>query len=138
MNINDIRLENLKAVIRSCFDGKKVLLADALGRQPSSISRYFSKSTVNHRTIDDNTARRVEKLVGYPNGWMDLRHAYTPEEPMPDELMELISNYNLADSRGRKAILDKAKREAASATNELPIYKNRKAVGPSKITKKRL
>jgi hypothetical protein len=120
MNIDDIRLENLATVIRDHFGGRQVRLADALNRQSNSISRYFSKSRTNHRAISDNTAREVETLLSLPGGWMDIRHTTAPDEPMTDEVRELIKNYNLADSRGRRAILETAKREAAATVAHRP------------------
>ncbi len=71
MDVYKIRLINMGQILRENFGGKKARLAEALDRQPSSISKYWSENQKNHRNIDDETAREIELIVGKDEGWMD-------------------------------------------------------------------
>ena len=69
MDIADIRRENLRRLIQERFHGKQRALADAIGREPSYISRCFSEK--NRKRIGEDFARMVESKLGLPSLWMD-------------------------------------------------------------------
>ncbi len=73
MNIQDIRRQNLRAVIEAEFGGVPARLARALGCQPTSISRLTS-SAASKRNMGEKMARDIERVSGRPDGWMDALH----------------------------------------------------------------
>lgn len=148
MDIHKIRLTNLDLVVNEKFGGIRARLADALHRQASSISRYWSKSSSNRRTIDSETAREVEVLIGKSNGWMDVLHSSIDDDMDADSQnkgsseQKLISLFLNSDDRGKENILAVAKIE--SDRNTLPggtvtlVDKNRiKIFGQNKISNRK-
>lgn len=121
MDIFSIRLANLDLIVDAVYGGKRVRLAEALDRQSSTVSRYWSKTPGNRRTVNKVTARKIEEIIGKPSGWMDVQHASFDEdldsvvtESDTDE-KKLLRLYKAADTRGKDTILTLAKHEADRA-----------------------
>jgi len=74
MENKEIRRLNLRGVIDHYFDGVDRRLALALDKQPSEISRLFTKNEESKRNISDVFSRKIEKLVDKQLGWMDTPH----------------------------------------------------------------
>ncbi len=70
---HQIRLQNVKTILRTRFDGKKVRLAEAINRNPVTIQRWFSGEGKG-RKIGDKMARLIEEKISLPPGWMDNLH----------------------------------------------------------------
>ena len=71
MDISEIRRKNLKLIIEQHFAGVASELARLLDRQPSEISRVFSKNPQHRRNIGSRFAREIELALGKEVGWMD-------------------------------------------------------------------
>jgi SOS-response transcriptional repressor LexA len=74
MTINEIRLENLKRILREECNGVQKQLAERLDKKPTYISRVIKSDSHQKRNIGDDLARTVEKTFNKPHGWMDSRH----------------------------------------------------------------
>lgn len=70
MDINEIRRENVLLLIEKEFNKKKNKFAEAIGKQPSYVSRWFS-SGKQRRNIETETARMIELKLKLQPGWMD-------------------------------------------------------------------
>lgn len=88
MNIQDIRRQNLRAVIEAEFGGVPARLARALGCQPTSISRLTS-SAASKRNMGDKMARDIERAAGRPDGWMDILHD-AEMDPLTSAITDLV------------------------------------------------
>lgn len=100
MDIDQIRLANLQAVLDHHYRGVKSHLAEDIGVAANNISRYFSANPDHRRTVSKETARAIEKAAGLPNGWMDVPHAdgdgidlNREAEGLPDERLADIQRY---------------------------------------------
>lgn len=120
MDINSIRLKNLDLIVTAIYSGVRARLAEDLRRQPSSISRYWSKTTTNRRNVDDVTAREVETLANKPRGWMDVFHSSfdddidTTIKDTDSSEQKLLRLFKSTDKRGQNSILALAEHEANS------------------------
>ncbi len=65
MDNAQIRMENISAILEKKFSGKKVSLANAIGKNPV---------IVQHRNLGDKVAREVEDKLSLPHGWLDHLH----------------------------------------------------------------
>lgn len=68
MQVHEIRKTNLRLLIDKRFGGVHRLLADALGRSQPQITQWLNGG----RNISEESARRIEQLVGEHAGWMDV------------------------------------------------------------------
>lgn len=73
MDIDDIRLTNIDHAIKSHCGGVRSELARRLGREPTSIARWWLKSK-HRRKVGYDSAREIEKALGIPSGWIDQSH----------------------------------------------------------------
>lgn len=73
MDINSIRKENLKIMIDR-EGGRQAFIAKT-GKSGAQISQLLS-NTANSRNIGNKLARELERLCGYPEGFMDERRAW--------------------------------------------------------------
>lgn len=94
-----VRRQNLRKIIDRRYGGVERKAALALGRAPTALNRYYTKSRAR-RNIGPNMAREVERLHSLPRGWMDDPDAWLPEDTheSPDrpalrkmELVRLLS-----------------------------------------------
>lgn len=75
MRIEELRLLNLTYLIDTDFGGNKAAFAAHINKNPSYVSRWYSKSDKHKRNIGGDTARDIEKACGYQDGWLDANHA---------------------------------------------------------------
>lgn len=75
MDVHQIRIRNLQWLLECHYRGKQSGLAQALGKRPSVIWRLFSSDPGHRRNMGNALARRIERTLGYPPGWMDQVHA---------------------------------------------------------------
>lgn len=69
--MHEIRRTNLRLLIDKRFGGVHRQLADALGRTQPQITQWLNGG----RNISEESARRIEHVVGEQSGWMDVpRH----------------------------------------------------------------
>jgi hypothetical protein len=71
MNLSDIRLQNLLALLDEAFGGRQVELAKRMGRSQAQIAQWKS----GYRKIHEDSARSIERAGGKPRGWLDELHA---------------------------------------------------------------
>ncbi len=74
MTINEIRLENLKRILREECNGVQKRMADRLDMKPTYLSRIIKTDSAQKRNIGDELARTVEKVFNKSHGWMDTTH----------------------------------------------------------------
>ena len=70
MDVKEIRRENLAALVSK--RGSRKPLAEAIGTDPAYISQLLSDKT--KADMGHQLARRIEKALGKPRGWMDRSH----------------------------------------------------------------
>ncbi|MDH5528135.1 MAG: S24 family peptidase [Nitrospirota bacterium] len=72
MDAKTIRRHNLTILISEAGGQKK--LAGRTGVNPAYLSQILSRKTL--RTMGDDVARRLERGMSKPHGWMDVMHEY--------------------------------------------------------------
>lgn len=77
MDIKEIRRENLRLLAKE--KGGQARLAEMLGMSLSYLGQIIGKNPV--KGIGDAIARRVEKELELPHGWMDQAHSLSTMEP---------------------------------------------------------
>jgi len=90
MDSKQIRRRNLRQLINEV--GTQARLAELVGTKPTYISQILSPTAVGE--IGDSLARRIEKALRKPRGWLDLPH-YLPDAPAVGEPGQ---TYNTAPS----------------------------------------
>lgn len=88
MKIELVRYENFMKLLNS-YDGSDREFADAAGISPMYISQMKNKV----RSVGKNSARKIEKGLDKPDGWMDARHlnkAYKQQEQQLIALFEQL------------------------------------------------
>ena len=73
MDIDDIRLANIEAAIKAHCGGVRSALARKIGRDPTSIARWWLTSK-HKRKVGYESAREIEQALGIPTGWIDQLH----------------------------------------------------------------
>lgn len=71
MDTKTRRRENLRALVNTRFGGNQERTAEALQIKPSQLNRWLSKTTKDPRAITEDSARRIEELLGLPAGALD-------------------------------------------------------------------
>lgn len=66
MDIYEIRRENLRAIVKSRFNGKITGLAEAVDRAHSYISRCLTNNETHRKNIGEEFARDIEKRLKLP------------------------------------------------------------------------
>lgn len=88
--IDEIRRANLLLAIDRAGSAKK--LADLTGLSPAYISQVKTRAPESkggrERNLGDDAARRIERALGEPTGWMDAAHA---ERPSGNTLAERVA-----------------------------------------------
>lgn len=77
MDIKEIRRENLRLLAKD--KGGQARLAELLGMSLSYLGQIIGKNPV--KGIGDAIARRVEKELELPHGWMDQAHSLSTMSP---------------------------------------------------------
>jgi hypothetical protein len=123
MDISEIRLNNLNKVLDEHFQGVKAHLANAIGVSPNNFSRYSSTNPKHRRTISDDIAREIERVIDLPRGWMDVAHQELPEpQTRPVE--------NGAEHKRYKVLLELGKLiELAELQAQVDLIRRRKNGG---------
>jgi phage repressor protein C with HTH and peptisase S24 domain len=71
MDIHDIRLANVRALLAERFDGNQAALAREVGKDATYVSRWFTE-TVHRKRIGEQVAREIEQRLGLPPGVLDI------------------------------------------------------------------
>lgn len=71
--IDDIRRENLCALIRDRAENNQAAFSRMLEKDPNQVSQWLGKG--NARYMSKATARAIEKKLNLPALWMDTDHA---------------------------------------------------------------
>ena len=82
MDINTIRLQNMRSLVGRDGTPTRRALAEAVSMRYELLSNYIGKNPT--KNIGNDLARRTEQALGLPHGWMDQTHRDTPhaaEEP---------------------------------------------------------
>lgn len=89
-DIGEIRRMNALSLIGSNFNGKKSRLAEALGIQPSYVSRMLVSGSKGERGVGDEMARRIEEVAGKPRNWLDQDHEHLPSAEAKNPLTTVL------------------------------------------------
>lgn len=93
MDMHQIRLKNLLLVIEKA--GSQARLADYVGIKSSYISQI--KSPKHPTNMGNDIARRIEKAMNLPFGWMD--HLHDEPETLPNCLDYAPANAPVLDEK---------------------------------------
>lgn len=74
MDIKDLRLANLRAILETEFGGNAAELSRQLGRSASQINDLFG----GRKSFGEKFARTIEPLLGKPALWLDSEHPSAP------------------------------------------------------------
>ncbi|MBT12284.1 MAG: hypothetical protein CMI02_09635 [Oceanospirillaceae bacterium] len=95
MDVKEIRRLNARHLAERKFS--RQLVAKRLGYADNN---YLNQLLTGHSQMGDRTARKFEKSLDMPNGWMDQPHpelwGETPEEMLAFS-EQLLSNLSTAD-----------------------------------------
>ncbi|BDD93513.1 hypothetical protein PanNE5_29530 [Pandoraea sp. NE5] len=96
--IDEIRRTNLLLAIERLGSAKK--LADATGLAPAYISQVKTRAPESkggkQRNLGDDAARRIDKALGEPTGWMDTPHGITRcADALADRIAKVFSESNV-------------------------------------------
>lgn len=122
MDVKQIRVENLRRLLKERSGGNQRKFADDYGLSKAHISQMMTR----HRDMGDKKARDIEKLLKLERGFMDAQHDEFPrdtEKLTPDEII-LLAAYRAA-SLGHKmavhnllnALLRGGARDSTNETN---------------------
>jgi len=82
------RLKNLQEILKTRFNGRQRLLAQAIGKSAGQVSQWFT----GHRPIGNAVARSIELALNLPQGWLDHGDAiHNVVEAPQGRLVPLIS-----------------------------------------------
>lgn len=118
MTISEIRRENLRELL---LEYKTIVaLSEVTGVDQNYISQILSQSptkTGKPRAMGNSVARRLEKGVGKPEGWMDIDHQNIVVEIQYPSLSldesELLRLYRASSVIKRRAIISVARIQEA-------------------------
>lgn len=107
MDIKEIRLKNLRLLINDA--GSAAELARRAKTDPAYLSQILS--TKIKRALGDELARRIERAMTKPHGWMD--HLNTAEEPgrykietgLSKQAMDLASTWDKLPPNAKETVL---------------------------------
>lgn len=71
MDVKTIRLKNLRRIIDERFNGVAGQCADALGMKRPQMSRWVTANQKSRQGIAEESAREIERKLGYPMGYLD-------------------------------------------------------------------
>lgn len=101
--VSEIRRENLEALLKT---NSQVAIASAAGGKTSPVyinqlrKQTPDKSTGRPRTMGSDLARRIERGMGLPDGWMDADHS-AESGPISGDEAEVLRVYRAAREQGR-------------------------------------
>ncbi len=87
MTLYDIRRDIVAQLLESRFDGNKAALARAIGKDATTVSRWFS-DTENRKNIGEQVAREIEERLALPRYTLDGPAAHSAREPAPREYLD--------------------------------------------------
>lgn len=134
-SIDEIRLRNLERILEENYGGgrgSRSRLAEDLGVALTTISRYFLSGKY-HGNISSDMARRIEKIAGRPEGWMDQEHVDT--ELLAETIVavdELVNKLRFKMDAKRRAKLIAIAYEESLAAGKLEMTQIRVIVGAMK------
>jgi len=88
MDIDEIRLININHAIDKYCGGVRSELARRMGRDPSSIARWWLKSK-HKRKVGYDSAREIETALSIKQGWIDQQHTEAEKEDDAIKRLEL-------------------------------------------------
>jgi len=74
MDIYEVRRRNARTILATDFEGNNTKLAEALGIEPTYISRWWSSNPNQRRNIGSNMARKLERAGHRRKFWLDQDH----------------------------------------------------------------
>lgn len=67
----ETRKRRLNALIADKFNGNRSRFCEASGEDPTYISRIYSRNPDQAKPFSETIARRIERKLGLPKGWLD-------------------------------------------------------------------
>ena len=103
MDIDEIRRRNLAFIVQTQYGGVDRQFGLDVGLSASYVSRIFSKNATSKRAVGSKLARRIEKAMRKPSGWLD-----TPqwEAAKPDDNRLLVSIIQSVENSTKDIELD--------------------------------
>ncbi len=77
MTITETRLENTNKIIERRFGGVRARFARHIGKEATTIGRWWAKQEKHKKNIGHQSARHIESRCGLPEGWLDIKHDNT-------------------------------------------------------------
>jgi len=113
-DVFDFRRRNLTLVMNHYAQGKQVALAERTDLN----DRYISQLVTGRRNMGNQTARKIERALRLPEGYMDVDHRAqqpadtTPQNPATVGVVPLVQWGEVEDARTAVANADPARTEA--------------------------
>lgn len=92
VDIYAIRLQRIREIIATRFNGNKGQFADAIGRKRPNVYRLLSDTATDRRNVAEELARDIETKLGLRRGALDDRG---PESSGPLIIAESTETYRL-------------------------------------------
>ena len=70
------RLDNLKNLIESRFNGSQAEFARAIGKAPAQVNQWVN----GYRNIGNGAAAQIEDSLSLPRGWLDGKEDFRRPE----------------------------------------------------------
>lgn len=96
MDTKEIRLTKLRQIISDKFGGIAGRCADALEMKRPQVSRWVTKNNQARQGISDDSAREIERKLGYERGWMDGLSSYRANQIESSKVTEPDSDPYIA------------------------------------------
>lgn len=101
MDTYQIRVERLKSLIKEEYEDNQTAFANAIGMKPPHVNRWLSDTASDRRVISEKSARKIERILGKPTGWMDNSDIHESEED--NEIMKMLKDM---EEGKKKAIIE--------------------------------
>lgn len=80
MELADIRRTRVRQIIDDDFAKVDAAFAEAIGKAPTVIYRWFTDKLAHRRNIGEKMARHIENKCGKPPLWLDTREQIVHQE----------------------------------------------------------
>lgn len=80
MDIYETRVKRLLELIDSEYEGNQTWFARATKIGQPQVNRWLSKTSTDKRKITEGSARKIERMVGKPAGWLDVAATNNSDE----------------------------------------------------------
>jgi len=95
MDVVEIRRRNLAYIVESEYGGVARQFGLDVGLDSSYVSRIFSDKPASRRSVGNKLARKLEKSLGKPKGWLDRPQwvSATSSDEILIEIIQSVENF---------------------------------------------